>query len=218
MYRPIVVLLVVLLVLAGACADSSPATSEADPTPPSAPTDERDTQPTPAPTTARSSGGVTTPITSTATDNTVEADPASEGSPASDTATASEDAPVADVISVEVSGQAGAYQFAVGISSPDTGCDQYADWWEVVDAEGNLLYRRILAHSHTNEQPFVRSGGPVAIAPDTVVWVRAHMHPGGYGGAAFAGSVASGFEQTETTIDFDPAVETMEPQPTGCAF
>lgn len=125
---------------------------------------------------------------------------------------------VADVISVEVTGQEGAYQFVVGIASPDEGCSQYADWWEVLDEEGNLLYRRILAHSHVSEQPFVRSGGPMEIAPDTVVWVRAHMDPGGYGGTAFTGSVASGFEQVELSSDFAAEVETMEPQPSGCAF
>jgi hypothetical protein len=43
---------------------------------------------------------------------------------------------VADVISVDVSGNEGAYQFSVGIRSPDTGCDQYADWWEVITGDG----------------------------------------------------------------------------------
>ena len=90
----------------------------------------------------------------------------------------------ADVIAVQASGSPGAYQFNVGIRSPDKGCAQYADWWEVVSTDGKLLYRRVLLHSHVDEQPFTRSGGPVPIQPDTVVWVRAHMNTGGYGGAA----------------------------------
>ena len=66
-------------------------------------------------------------------------------------------------VSVDVTGEENAYTFSIGILSPDTGCDQYADWWEIVSLDGDLIYRRILAHSHVNEQPFVRSGGPVAI-------------------------------------------------------
>ena len=85
-------------------------------------------------------------------------------------------APAADVIGVQVSGAPGAYQFNVTIKSPDTGCQQYADWWEVVSEDGRLLYRRVLLHSHVDEQPFTRSGGPVPIQADTVVWVRAHEH------------------------------------------
>jgi len=63
----------------------------------------------------------------------------------------------AKIISVEVSGVPDNYTFNVGVSSPDTGCDQYADWWEVITEEGELIHRRILAHSHVTEQPFVTS-------------------------------------------------------------
>jgi hypothetical protein len=128
------------------------------------------------------------------------------------------DAVVADVVSVEVRGEPNVYQFSVGIASPDTGCEQYANWWEVLTEEGELLYRRILAHSHVDEQPFVRSGGPVAVAPDTVVWVRAHMHPGGYGGVVMKGTVLDGFEVVDLGADFAAQVESEPPQPTGCAF
>ena len=60
----------------------------------------------------------------------------------------------ADITAVKASGSDGNYQFSVTIKSPDTGCDQYADWWEVIDEDGNLLYRRILMHSHVNEIPW----------------------------------------------------------------
>jgi hypothetical protein len=125
---------------------------------------------------------------------------------------------LADVISVQVTGNPHSYQFSVGIASPDQGCHQYADWWEVLTEEGQLVYRRILGHSHVNEQPFVRSGGPVEIEADAVVIVRAHMHPGGYGGKAMLGSVQSGFEEVELRPDFADDVESESPQPTGCAF
>jgi len=127
-------------------------------------------------------------------------------------------AAVADVRAVSVSGEANAYRFSVEIESPDLGCEQYADWWEVLSVDGALLYRRILAHSHVDEQPFVRSGGPVPIAPDTVVWVRAHMHPGGYGGVAFKGSVAGGFQAADYAPDFALDAAETPPLPDGCAF
>jgi len=124
----------------------------------------------------------------------------------------------ADVISVNVSGEPGAYQFAVEISSPDTGCQQFADWWEVFNEDEQLLYRRILLHSHVGEQPFVRSGGPVDIREDSVVYVRAHMNSVGYGGLMLMGSVQDGFEHVEVEADFGSNLEQVSPQPEGCAF
>ena len=97
---------------------------------------------------------------------------------------------------VKVSGNENAYSFAVTLKSPDSGCKQYADWWEVISEDGKtLIYRRILAHSHVDEQPFTRSGGAVAIAANTEVIIRAHMFPSGYGDGIIAmkGSVANGF-------------------------
>ena len=124
-------------------------------------------------------------------------------------------APLADVKSVRVSSAANAYQFSVEVASPDRGCDQYADWWEILLADGTLVYRRILAHSHVDEQPFSRSGGPVKIGPDSVVWVRAHMHPGGYGGQAMKGTVKAGFNVAAIGPGFAADVARQAPQPEG---
>lgn len=122
---------------------------------------------------------------------------------------------LADIVSVEVSSS---FVFSVGIQSPDTGCDQYANWWEVVTPDGTLLYRRILAHSHITEQPFVRSGGPVEeIDENTEVYIRAHMHPTGYGGAAYKGTVSSGFTPFALDEDFAEELASSDPLPTGCA-
>lgn len=126
--------------------------------------------------------------------------------------------PPADVLAVSASGRPGAYSFSVQIKSPDTGCAQYADWWEVLDTRGKLLYRRILFHSHAGEQPFERDGGPVPIQADTTVWVRAHLHPGGYGGVVFAGSPKGGFKALRTPVEIPAAVERQAPQPDNCAF
>ncbi|MEL7356506.1 MAG: hypothetical protein AAFN40_08075 [Cyanobacteria bacterium J06560_6] len=110
------------------------------------------------------------------------------------------------------------YQFAVTVKSPDEGCDRYANWWEVITEDGKLLYRRILAHSHVEEQPFTRSGGPVDVEPDEVVIVRSHMHPTGYHTQAMKGSFSAGFEPTTLPTDFADELAEVEPLPTGCAF
>ena len=125
---------------------------------------------------------------------------------------------LADVLSVSTSGTPGAYQFTVTVRSPDTGCQQYADWWEVLSEDGRLLYRRVLLHSHVEEQPFTRSGGPVPIGPDTVVWVRAHLHPSGYGGGAMRGSVRLGFRSAALAASFGAQLAQQPPLPGGCDF
>ena len=124
----------------------------------------------------------------------------------------------AEITKVTASGAENNYRFSVTISSPDTGCDQYADWWEVVSESGELIYRRILLHSHVNEQPFTRSGGSVQISEDQVVWVRAHMNNSGYGGQAMKGSVTDGFEIAEFPENIGSELEQEEPLPNGCNF
>ncbi|MHA7057443.1 hypothetical protein ACWGOQ_0009520 [Aquimarina sp. M1] len=124
----------------------------------------------------------------------------------------------ASVTNVSVIGEENNYTFSVQIKSPDVGCDQYADWWEIITENGILVYRRILAHSHVNEQPFNRSGGPVAISKDKVVYIRAHMNNKGYGDVVFKGSVFGGFSQEILETDFANELETTVPLPDRCAF
>ena len=124
----------------------------------------------------------------------------------------------ASIISITVSGSENNYTFNVGISSPDTGCEQYANWWEVITEERSLIYRRILGHSHVNEQPFVRSGGIVPITASQTVIIRAHMNTSGYGTVIYKGSVNTGFTKETLSADFANDLEKSSPQPTGCAF
>ncbi len=124
----------------------------------------------------------------------------------------------ATVLSVSVSGEANNYQFSVEIMSPDTGCEQYADWWEVVTASGELIYRRILAHSHVDEQPFTRSGGRVAIAADQPVLVRVHMNNTGYSPRGMKGSANKGFETHTMDADFAKELSEAPPLPDDCNF
>lgn len=125
--------------------------------------------------------------------------------------------PKAKVTDVEVMGEANDYTFAVTVSSPDTGCDRYADWWEVITPEGELIYRRVLLHSHVDEQPFERTGGIVAISPEQEVIVRVHMSDG-YSNLAQQGTVASGFNEVTLPEGFAEDLAAIEPLPENCAY
>ncbi len=130
----------------------------------------------------------------------------------------SEDSAKASIVSVSASGDEKSYTFNVGIESSETGCAQYADWWEVISEDGTLIYRRILAHSHVNEQPFVRSGGTIDITEGQIVIIRAHMNTSGYGTDVFKGSVSQGFTKTTLTSNFANDLANQAPLPNGCAF
>ena len=160
-------------------------------------------------------------LTSCSGTNTPDAattDPTASANPTEQAETGVDPSEHADVRGVAVSGDPGRYTFAVTVRSPDEGCERYANWWEVIDENGALVYRRILGHSHVDEQPFTRSGGPVEVAEDQRVFVRAHLHPTGYGGVVFAGTVGGGFAEVEVPREFGTELETASPQPTGCAF
>ncbi len=139
-----------------------------------------------------------------------------------------EEPPYAHVTAVLVSGTSGAYQFDVSIESADTGCSLYADWWEVVTLAGDLVYRRVLTHSHTDKNgttdegapgnTFTRGGGPVPVSGDERLVVRAHLNTGGYNGRAMRGSANAGFESFSLDGGFALDVERLPPQPTGCSF
>ena len=131
---------------------------------------------------------------------------------------ATENSTTAKVLKVEATGEPNNYTFAVTVNSPDTGCDCYADWWEVITPEGELLYRRILLHSHVKEQPFRRTGGIVKIQPQQKVIVRVHMFPDGYSPIAQQGTVESGFSAVTLSQDFAASLASVEPLPKNCAF
>ena len=126
----------------------------------------------------------------------------------------------ANVIAVSATGAPGSYTFAVTLRTSDIDCSHFADWWEVLTLEGELVYRRILAHPHTEAlsgNPYTRSGGPIAIAADQPVIVRAHLNDLGYVGVVQRGTVNSGFaDATDIETDFAIAVATEEPQPAEC--
>lgn len=91
----------------------------------------------------------------------------------------------ADVVAVEVAKQRdGKYRFDVTVRHADEGWEHYADRWDVVGPDGDVLGSRELLHPHVNEQPFSRSLTGVAIPNDVEgVTIRAHDSVHGLGGA-----------------------------------
>jgi len=90
----------------------------------------------------------------------------------------------ADVLKVTVKqASPGEYNFSVTIVHEDAGWDHYADKWDILDLDGNILGTRILHHPHDDEQPFTRSLSSVDVPHRiTSVIVRAHDSVHGYGG------------------------------------
>ena len=76
------------------------------------------------------------------------------------------------------------WSFAVTVRHKDKGWKHYADNWEILSPDGDIIATRVLAHPHVDEQPFRRSLSGVKI-PDglTQVIIRAHDSVHGYGSA-----------------------------------
>jgi hypothetical protein len=101
----------------------------------------------------------------------------------------------ADVLFVRaVRAADGTWAFHVTVEHPDTGWEDYADGWDVVTPDGEVLkpsaddpFTRLLLHPHENEQPFTRSQSRIVIPEGvTQVRVRAHDLVDGYGGREVA--------------------------------
>jgi hypothetical protein len=89
----------------------------------------------------------------------------------------------ADVIAVEARQEAGEeWTFAVTVRHADRDPDHWADWWRVRTPEGKELGRRVLLHSHVDEQPFTRDERIRIPAGVRVVVVEAHDKVHGLGG------------------------------------
>ena len=80
-------------------------------------------------------------------------------------------------------GSDGLWKFDTTVRHNDEGWDHYADAWQVVDSEGNLLAERVLTHPHDTEQPFTRSQSNIDIPSElTTVIVQAKCNVHGFGG------------------------------------
>jgi len=90
----------------------------------------------------------------------------------------------AHVLKAEIERQAdGLFVISATLRHEDTGWGHYADRWEVIGPQGQLLGKRVLWHPHVEEQPFSRSLSGIRIqSTDTWVKIRAHDSMHGYGG------------------------------------
>jgi len=75
------------------------------------------------------------------------------------------------------------WTFAVTVRHADHDPDHWVDWWHVRTPEGRELGRRVLLHSHVDEQPFTRDARVRIPAHIRVVAVEAHDSLHGLGGA-----------------------------------
>jgi hypothetical protein len=74
-------------------------------------------------------------------------------------------------------------RFVVTLRHADAGWKHYANRWEVLSLEGELLATRVLRHPHVEEQPFTRALPDVKIPTSLEkVRIRAHDSVHGYGG------------------------------------
>ncbi len=84
------------------------------------------------------------------------------------------------------------WTFYVTVEHPDTGWEDYADGWDVVTPDGQVLkpnpeetFTRTLLHPHVDEQPFTRGQSGIVVPEGvTELRVRAHDIVDGYGGQA----------------------------------
>ena len=89
----------------------------------------------------------------------------------------------ADVIAVEVEALGGnKFRFDVTVEHEDDGWDHYANGWQVLTLDGEVLGTRELAHPHVEEMPFTRSKVISVPAGITTVTVRARDLVHGFGG------------------------------------
>ena len=93
----------------------------------------------------------------------------------------------AKIEAVKAARSGGSWNFSVTLLHGDTGWDDYADGWRVVQEDGTELGFRKLLHPHVNEQPFTRSLGGVEIPREVErVFVEARTSTDGWGAGRFA--------------------------------
>ena len=99
----------------------------------------------------------------------------------------------ADVLAVRAEKRGETYVFTVTVRHADEGWEHYADRWDILGPDGEVLATRVLRHPHVDEQPFTRSLRSVRI-PEGVerVMVRAHDKVHELGGETVAVDLSTG--------------------------
>lgn len=88
-----------------------------------------------------------------------------------------------EILGVDAEKTGMTWRVDVTLRHPDIGWDHFADGWEVLDADGNVLGFRELMHPHVNEQPFTRSLSSLVLPDGTrEVFIRARCSVEGWSG------------------------------------
>ena len=128
--------------------------------------------------------GDTTTATADSTASQPAATATTEESPSESASADAAEQEFPDVESVELRREDdGTVSALVTISSPYDTPERYADGWQVIDEDGEVLGEMELTHDHADEQPFTRmqSGLEVPEGVETVT-VEARDSENGYGG------------------------------------
>ena len=82
-----------------------------------------------------------------------------------------------DVLKVDIrpAAESGRFDIEVTLRHADSGWDHYANRWEVLSPDGQVMATRVLAHPHEHEQPFTRGLSGVKI-PAQFTWIRVRGH------------------------------------------
>ncbi|CEL99265.1 unnamed protein product [Vitrella brassicaformis CCMP3155] len=126
--------------------------------------------------------------------------------------------PHADILDLGIkNGTSGGYVLKVRYTSTDKDCTQYMNWYELLDEEGRLLFKRHMTHPHTKFPIWRETLLPVdGVYDDTTVIVRGHMYPNGYSGKAIKGSIKDGFQPIDLPSDYAREAETGGPEAPEC--
>lgn len=96
----------------------------------------------------------------------------------------------ADVTAATAACDGSTCRFTVAVAHTDSGWDHYADRWDVVSPDGDILGTRVLLHPHVDEQPFSRSLSGVKVPNGlSAVRIRARDSVHGYGGREITVSI-----------------------------
>jgi hypothetical protein len=86
-----------------------------------------------------------------------------------------------EIVNAKVTKQGMNWRIEVTLRHDDTGWDHFADGWEVLDAQGNVLGYRELMHPHVDEQPFTRSLSNLMLPDGTrELFIRTHCSVKGW--------------------------------------
>ena len=127
----------------------------------------------------------------------------------------------------ELSEEKGKYTFKVNLYGPTKRCQQYVDWWEILNEDQELKDRRFFNHGHIDQQPFPDTSNPIQVEQDQTLIIRAHLHnesepsqnaekTGYEARQAWKGTIKKGFKMIRLPDNFATNLAKADPQPKPC--